>query len=144
MTHDSLARELFAGSETSDDPIYDALVSALRSNARGRAFLDEYARRCRAADTGAALQALARIEALLTKEQAGMGTAVAAAEVQEIEPDDAQENAYVPFEIDFPPDAGRAAETPLALEMPLPRRSSADLLMQVMALSPEERIALFS
>ena len=133
MTQDSLARELSAGGELSDDPIYDALVAALRSNARGRAFLDEYARRCRAEDTGAALQALARIEALLTRQQAQV------AEVQEIHPDD----AYVPFEIDFPPDARRTAQTPDALEAP-PRRSSADLLTQVMALSPEERIALFS
>lgn len=139
MTQDSLARDLSVSGELSDDPIYDALVAALRSNARGRAFLDEYARRCRAADTGAALQALARIEALLTKEQA----VAPVADAQEIHPDD----AYVPFEIDFPPNAGRAAQTPEALEMPAlppPRRSSADLLTQVMALSPEERIALFS
>lgn len=149
MTQDSLARDLSASGDLSDDPVYDALVAALRSNARGRAFLDEYARRARAADTGAALQALARIEALLTKEHAAVAALVA--DVQAIEPGDAQENAqensYVPFEIDFPPNAGRAAQTPDALEMPVlppPRYSSADLLTQVMALSPEERIALFS
>jgi hypothetical protein len=138
MTQDSLARELSASDEPSDDPIYDALVAALRGTARGRAFLDEYARRCRAADTAAALKALGRIEAMLTREH---GVAPVA-EVREIDPDD----AYVPFEIDFPPDAGRAADTPAALETPPPppRRSTADLLTQVMALSPEERIALFS
>jgi hypothetical protein len=139
MTQDSLARELSAGGEPSDDPIYEALVAALRSNARGRAFLDEYARRCRAADTRAALDALARIEAMLSREHGVAPAAQPVADVQQIDPDD----AYVPFEIDFPPNAARAADTPAALELP-PRRSSADLLMQVMALSPEERIALFS
>jgi hypothetical protein len=139
MTQDSLARELSAGGEPSDDPIYDALVAALRSNARGRAFLEEYARRCRAADTRAALDALARIEAMLAREHGVVPAAAPAADVDESDPDD----AYVPFEIDFPPDAGRAGDTPAALEQP-PRRSTADLLMQVMALSPEERIALFS
>jgi hypothetical protein len=138
MTQDSLARELSARDAPSDDPIYAALVAALRGRARGRAFLDEFARRCRAADTAAALKALGRIEAMLTREHG----VVPVAEVREIDPDD----AYVPFEIDFPPDAGRAADTPAALETPPPppRRSTADLLTQVMALSPEERIALFS
>ncbi len=143
MTNDSLARELSVGSgPPSDDPIYDALVAALRGTARGRAFLDEYARRCRAADTRAALDALARIEAMLTREHGVVPAAAPVAGVRATESDD-PDTAYVPFEIDFPPDSGRAAEPPAALEAP-PRRSSADLLMQVMALSPEERIALFS
>lgn len=142
MTDDSLARELYAGGEPSDDPIYDALVAALRSTARGRAFLDEYARRCRAADTRAALDALARIEAMLAREHGVVPATAPLNDVRGAEANDS-DDAYVPFEIDFPPDAGRAAETPAALEMP-PRRSTADLLMQVMALSPEERIALFS
>ena len=141
MSDDNLARDLSAGSgPPSDDPIYDALVAALRGTARGRAFLDEYARRCRAADTRAALDALARIEAMLTREHGVVPAAAPVAEVPEVDPDE----AYVPFEIDFPPDSGRAAEAPAAFEAPLPRRSSTDLLMQVMALSPEERIALFS
>lgn len=134
MTDDSLARDLSAGGEPSDDPIYDALVAALRSNARGRAFLDEYARRSRAADTAAALQALGRIEALLAKEQTAAATAV---------PVPARDEAPAPFETEFPPQAARAAEAPATLERP-PRRPGADLLTQVMALSPEERIALFS
>jgi len=143
MTDDSLARKLSAGDEPSDDPIYDALVAALRSTARGRAFLDEYARRCRAADTRAALDALARIEAMLTREHGVVPAATPVADAPATEPDDG-EAGHVPFEIDFPPDSGRAAEASAAREAPLPRRSSADLLMQVMALSPEERIALFS
>lgn len=138
MSNDSLARELSAGGEPSD-PIYDALVAALRSNARGRAFLDEYARRARAADTAAALAALARIEALLLKG----GTEEPAAEAQAVDPDD----AYVPFEFEPPPDTSaavvEAAPDSLPTSLPAPTRS-ADLMAQVMALSAEERIALFS
>jgi hypothetical protein len=115
MAQDSLARELSAVDAPPDDAIYEALVAALRSNARGRAFLDEYARRARAADTAAALAALARIEALLTRES----------------------EAVQPEALDAEPDVMPAPERP-------PHLSGADLLAQVMALSPEERIALFS
>jgi hypothetical protein len=76
---------------------------------------------------------------MLAREHGVVPAAAPAADLHEIDPDD----AYVPLEIDFPPEAARAAGTPAALETP-PRRSTADLLMQVMALSPEERIALFS
>ena len=115
MTHDSLARDLSADSALSDDPIYDALVATLRATPRGRAFLDEYARRARATDTTAALNALARIEAMLSRDLgvAPAGTPEAHDEEPEAEPE-------------------------------IPRLKSADLLAQVMALSPEERIALFS
>jgi hypothetical protein len=112
MTQDSLARDLSAAG--TDDPIYDALVTALSATARGRAFLDEYARRARADDTRAALDALARIEAMLSREHG-----VAPMDSPVVEDDDVAE-----------PDT--------------PRLRSADLLAQVMALSPEERIALFS
>jgi hypothetical protein len=137
MTHDSLARDLSAtpaDDAPSEDALYEALVAALRSNARGRAFLDEYARRSRAEDLAAALAALARIETLLTHQRA----VEAAAPVQEIHPDD----AFVPFEFDLLPDTTAPVEP--AIEPVAPRRSSADLLAQVMALSPDERIALFS
>lgn len=101
---------------TPDDATYDALVAALRSHARGRAFLDEYARRVRAADTAAALDALARIEALLTRERSA--------------------DTQAPVRHDD------TASTPAASEEPSYARD--DLLAQIMALSPEERIALFS
>jgi hypothetical protein len=115
MTQDSLARELSADGALSDDPIYDALVATLRGTARGRAFLDEYARRARASDTAAALSALARIEAMLSRE---LGVAPAGTPAVDEEPE--------------------------SEEPEMPRLKSADLLAQVMALSPEERIALFS
>jgi hypothetical protein len=115
MTQDRLARDLSAAAEPSDDPIYDALVATLSATARGRAFLEEHARRARAADTRAALNALARIEAVLSRE-----------------------HGVAPAEI--PVTGGEEA----AVETETPRLKSAGLLAQVMALSPEERIALFS
>jgi hypothetical protein len=114
MTQDSLARELFAD-ESSDDPIYDALVKVLSATARGRAFLEEHSRRARAADTRAAMDALARIEAMLSRQHGVVPSDTPAA--------DDDEEASAPQ---------------------TPRLKSADLLAQVMALSPEERIALFS
>jgi hypothetical protein len=115
MSEDNLARALPASGKPCDDALYDTLVAALRGNARGRAFLDEVARRARAADTAAALAALARIEALLSRER----------------------SANDVVEADLLPGAG--AEEPAS-----PVHPGADLLAQVMALSPEERIALFS
>lgn len=44
---------------------YDALCAALSASARGRAFLDEHARRARLADTTLAIDALTRLEVLL-------------------------------------------------------------------------------
>lgn len=113
MTQDSLARDLSADSALSDDPIYDALVATLRATPRGRAFLDEYARRARATDTTAALNALARIEAMLSRDLGVAPAGMPETHDEEAEPE-------------------------------MPRLKSADLLAQVMALSPEERIALFS
>ncbi len=46
---------------------YDALCAALGATARGRAFLDEHARRARRKDTALALQALSRLEEQLRK-----------------------------------------------------------------------------
>jgi hypothetical protein len=55
---------------------YDALCAALGATARGRAFLDEHARRARRKDTALALQALSRLEEQLRKrDSAGEGAA---------------------------------------------------------------------
>ncbi len=48
--------------EASAKTEYDALCAALGATARGRAFLDEHARRARQKDTALALQALSRLE----------------------------------------------------------------------------------
>jgi hypothetical protein len=149
MSQDNLAQQSETGGAGGpDDALYDALLTALRGNARGRAFLDEYARRARQADTLAALAALARIEALLLR-QGAVAPGLEAAPLHEISSDD----AYVPFEFEPLPDAIGPANTPASdidqvlsaapIELAQPP-SSADLLAQVMALSPEERIALFS
>src|SRR5215468_4880945 len=49
---------------------YEALCQALMGTARGRWFLDEYARRNRNADTGLVLDAIARIEGVIRENQA--------------------------------------------------------------------------
>jgi len=120
-----------------DEALYDALLGALSSTARGRAFLDEHARRVRAEDTAAALAALARIEAMLVKQQSAATVTTEVVETREIEPDE----AYVPFEFDPPPEIEVTGEARSATDF---RQVREDLLAQVRALSPEERIALFS
>src|SRR5690242_17532388 len=85
---------------SSDEALYDALLAALSSTARGRAFLEEHARRARAEDTAAALAALARIEAMLVKQQSAVIVTSEVVEVHEIDPDE----AYVPFEFEPPPE----------------------------------------
>jgi hypothetical protein len=52
------------------DADYDALCEALMASARGRWFLEEYAKRNRNADTGLVLDAIARVEAVVRTEQA--------------------------------------------------------------------------
>jgi hypothetical protein len=52
------------------DADYDALCEALMASARGRWFLEEYAKRNRNSDTGLVLDAIARVEAVVRSEQA--------------------------------------------------------------------------
>jgi type II secretory pathway pseudopilin PulG len=56
------------------DEDYDALCEALMASARGRWFLQEYAKRNRNADTGIVLDAIARVEAVVRGEQAHHAT----------------------------------------------------------------------
>jgi hypothetical protein len=56
------------------DEDYDALCEALMASARGRWFLQEYAKRNRNADTGIVLEAVARVEAVVRGEQAHHAT----------------------------------------------------------------------
>ena len=56
------------------DEDYDALCEALMASARGRWFLQEYAKRNRNADTGVVLDAIARVEAVVRGEQAHHAT----------------------------------------------------------------------
>jgi len=52
------------------DADYDALCEALMASARGRWFLEEYAKRNRNSDTGLVLDAIARVEAVVRSERA--------------------------------------------------------------------------
>jgi hypothetical protein len=74
MRQDALARRNESDTPSASDSSsearsakedYDALCAALGASARGRAFLDEHARRARQADTALALETLSRLEALL-------------------------------------------------------------------------------
>jgi hypothetical protein len=56
--------------EADAGPFYEALLTALSETARGRAFLAEFARRNRAADTETLLAALARLEGHIAHEGA--------------------------------------------------------------------------
>ena len=56
------------------DADYDALCEALMASARGRWFLQEYAKRNRTADTLVVLDAVARVEAVVRGEQAHHAT----------------------------------------------------------------------
>ena len=69
MRQDALARRTDPDAEPTSAPPaatsqadYDALCAALGATARGRAFLDEHARRARQKETALALQALSRLE----------------------------------------------------------------------------------
>jgi len=84
MRQDAFARRTERDAEPSsvraaDAPMpvdYDALCAALGATARGRAFLDEHARRARQKDTALALQALSRLEEQLrNRDSAGEATA---------------------------------------------------------------------
>jgi hypothetical protein len=137
-----------AGAPHLDDAIYDALYAALSASARGRAFLDEVVRRGRNADTVAALAALARIEAKLN--------ASLAAPLPSTSPETSQTSVSLaaPSHHSAPPSIETATHDEVPAPEPephprigrpdLPRAASDDLIARVMALSPEERIALFS
>jgi hypothetical protein len=70
-----MSEEHFAVSKVAPPPPpaaqadYDAICAALRDTARGRWFLDEYARRNRSADTRLLLTAIERIEAVVCAER---------------------------------------------------------------------------
>ena len=58
--------------ETEDYAVYEALFAALSENARGRAFLAEYASRNRSADTDMLLVALSRLEGHIARDGAAV------------------------------------------------------------------------
>lgn len=147
------------------DSDYDTILAAVMETTRGRWFLHEYARRNRNADTGMLLTAIDRIESLLTAREAAPETAASGAA-----PDvsanlaplrDIAENliecgapTYLcndllrridELALAYGKPADKAAPVAAASEVEIvgattPRDPYADIL----ALTPEERIALFT
>ena len=117
--------------EARSDADYDAFYALMRQTARGRALLDEYARRHRAADTQALLAALARIERLVSATappQADPAAAIAAPPPE--------------IKTASPPEPSPALAT--VATTPPAREPVAAIMAEVGALSEEERIALFT
>jgi hypothetical protein len=111
----ALALRLEPGAPSEDD--FQALCAALSESARGRWFLNEYARRNRAADTEMVLATLDRIEARLN----GDAFALAGA-----------------------PAYSAPAAPPAAIAADVPAQPAAEPLAPLMALSEVERIAAFT
>jgi hypothetical protein len=154
------------------DSDYDTILGAVMETARGRWFLHEYARRNRNADTGTVLAAIDRIESLLKSRETAAPPAASVSDAPASVPDifmqlrDIAENliecgaptylcndllrrieelalAYAePAESQTPANP-RPVVIPSVVEIAVaepPRDPFADIL----ALSPEERIALFT
>jgi hypothetical protein len=182
------AQALAGESQSAGDSEFETFLAVLLSSARGRAFLDEHARRSRQADTEMLLDALTRIEATLAEQSAQaalpapqpmspppVGTALAAIAAQAVA---AVESDMPQMKVikagSMPPPAHFAGEdfTRGAEAAPSPEVVSAsadpaaqsnviadtvpaehaappgtpvaDALAQILALSDEERLALFS
>ena len=179
------AQALAGESQSAGDSEYETFLAVLLSSARGRAFLDEHARRSRQADTEMLLDALTRIEATLAGQSAQAapqpmspppaGTALAAIAAQAVA---AAESDMPQGKVikagSMPPSAhfagedftggGEAPPSPevvsasadpaaqsnvIADTVPAehaapPGAPVADALAQILALSDEERLALFS
>ena len=112
---------------------YETLMAALSASARGRAFLAEFVRRNRQADTEAILAALRKLEQRLT--------------VQELAPTPrpSAEPARAHLALVHP---AQEPEHPVPPAAPTKEEAApltaADPLAALMALSADERLALFS
>ena len=112
---------------------YETLMAALSASARGRAFLAEFARRNRQADTEAILAALRKLEQRLT--------------VQELAPTPrpSAEPARAHLALVHPAqEPERPAPPPAPTKEEAAPLTAADPLAALMALSADERLALFS
>lgn len=152
--------------EAETGPVYDTLLAALSDTARGRAFLAEYARRNRAADTDTLLAALARLETHIAREGAQaervrddlrmllIAIRLARPEIEAAEPAARAGKLGKLLDMLDGRVAAIAGETSAAAaEAPAPRANvaapaqamhPADPLAPLMALSEDERLALFT
>ena len=110
---------------------YETLMAALSASARGRAFLAEFVRRNRQADTEAILAALRKLEQRLTAQELAPGPPAEPARPHLALVHPAQEPEHP-----VPPPAPTKDEAALL--------TAADPLAALMALSADERLALFS
>ena len=133
------------------DRDYAMLLATLSSSERGRAFLAEYARRNRLAETEMLLTAIARLEAMIAAQQASLArpapeepapTPPAPAEGPATA-GMAQTTSWVeaaPAWADTSPEEAPAT----AGEQPAALAATDDPFAQLMALSEDERLALFT
>lgn len=132
MAMDAKARALVPVAPAGEDD-YEALMAALSANARGRAFLAEYARRNRQADTEAILAALRKLEQRLTAQEL--------APPQEPPPEPARAHLAL---VHPAPESEPSAPTLASTKDEAALLAAADPLAALMALSADERLALFS
>jgi len=112
---------------------YETLMAALSASARGRAFLAEYARRNRQADTEAILAALRKLEQRLTAQELAPT------------PQPPAEPARPHLALVHPAqEPERPAPPPAPTKEEAAPLTAADPLAALMALSADERLALFS
>jgi hypothetical protein len=169
----AMADELFAlATLPADLPAeadYDALCPAIMGTARGRWFLQEYARRNRHADTERLVEAIARIEAVVRGDRTELADrrmrinllemarsiAQTRAEIAGIGPErmSSQSTSIAAAQ---PPQLSAQAEPTLpslgpsrsaavpARPRPMPRPAENDPLAALKAMSEEERLALFT
>jgi hypothetical protein len=135
MVKDPAAALALPPPSQADEQDYEVLLAALSATARGRAFLAEYARRNRNADTTAILAALARLERLI----AAKGTAENPSSVAPAGP---SRLAVVPQpdEPELPIPTPTAAQRPLitlAHDSLLPPRAPAQAQTGTAAVIPE-------
>jgi len=155
-----MAKDATAGTPASsvNEGDYEVLLTTLSASALGRAFLAEFARRSRAADTDKLLAAIARLEALAAAQKLGAPApaepATAEAPVAttgipdvtwdvEVSLPAAQRVAAAAASESPPPETAPAAPPTPPHEAP-EQAPSRDPLTQLMALSEDERLALFS
>jgi hypothetical protein len=112
---------------------YETLMAVLSASARGRAFLAEHARRNRQADTEAILAALRKLEQRLTAQELAPTPRPPA---EPARPHLALVHPAQEPEHPIPPPAPTKDEAALL--------TAADPLAALMALSADERLALFS
>ncbi len=134
---------------------YEALLATLSSSAAGRGFLAEFARRNRMTETDMLLAALARLEAMIVATQQPPVAAATVEPAAAVMPSARHAVAAAPDQADgsesklnwfvetLPPVAKRAAPAMPSSDAPVPQ-PPANPLAQLMALSEEERLALFT